>query len=380
MTSHPLRRLVPLALAAVLISGSGSALAQPATVDGDLADLIGYAQQSQSDPLSDVTDALVSGWDFTDVHVYYYPKMDTLYIGLDLQENGDFPGCPGDADGDSNPNDRTRLDVPEDQFGVGADEAYIFDVDTDLNGSNEDFADLVVQYRNNQLRLFRGDGSPVPPSVTGEIVLGVKGALLDPGMPNSNRETEDIELAIRNYSHVDFAACDFTLTVFAGSLVDALKEDILDVPLAFHYPEEVEFRTDIVDGEGGVFDGTCWNVAAGSHHLVQATITNTGTNTLSPIWINFHFPNGVEYLNDSVDGAIQGRSMPIGGGTLQRFVRPGFDNTLDPGETETITFVIRVNFPADPLIVRGYAEGVLTSDKRLCIFSCIGTICLTEAD
>lgn len=370
------RRLVPAAFAAAL---TGSAWAQPAIVDGDLADLIGYAQASQSDRESDVTDVLVSGWDFTQVYVYYYPKMDTLFLGLDLQENGDFPGCPGDADGDSNPNDRTRLDVPVDQFGVGEDEAYIFFLDTDVNGSTDDPADLVVVYRNNNLKFLRGDGSPVPPSVTGSIVLGTKGALLDPGMPNSNRDTEDIELAIRNYSHMDFLACDFSLTVFAGSLVDALREDILDSPLLFSYPEEVQFRTEITDGDGGFFDGVCWNVTPGQAFLVQATITNTGPNVLSPIWINYHFPTGIRYATGSVDGAREGRSVPMGDGTLVRFLRPGGDNSLDPGETEVVTFVVIVDsFPTDPLIVRGYAEGVLTSDKRLCVFSCIGTICFTE--
>ncbi len=364
---------------AVVLSVPGVGSAQPAVVDGDLADLIGFAQASHADPPSDVSDVLVSGWDFVHVYVYYYPKMDTLFLGLDLADSSAAPGCPGDADGDRNPSGRTRLDVPEDQFGVGLDEAYLFSIDTDVNGSFDDFVDLLVLYRGNRLTLMRGDGSAVPPSVTGRIALGTRGALVDPGLPNQNRSTSDIELAVRNYSHVDLAACEFSLSVFAGSLVDALKEDILDTPLFFTYPEEVEFRTEVFGSDGGFFDGTCWNVPAGTALGIRATITNTGPNTLAPIWINFHLPSGVQYLEGSVDGAVRGRVVPMGDGTLVRFLRPGFDRSLDPGERELMTFIVRVDeFPTDPLVIRGYAEGVLESDGVSCIFSCIGVICVTE--
>jgi len=372
--------------AALVLSLPGIAVAQNVIVDGDLTDLIAHAQADQADRESDVTDAFVSGWDFTHVYVYYNPKRDTLYVGIQLQPNGAFPGVPGDADGDRNPNAKSRLDIPQDQFGVGMDEAYIVSIDTNVDANFDGPDDTTFLYRSNVQRLLRGDGSAPHAGMTTEIALGVRGAISDPGMPNQNLNTDNIEIAIRNFSF-GFAGndtggnpCEFGLCVFAGSLVDSLKEDQLDSELFFSFPSNVTFSNEFSPGSG---DDSCVAASPGAILTISATIHNTTTDTLGPIWINHQIPDGLEYVAGSISGAVEGRSARLQNGVLVRHLRPGFDNTLDPNETETITFQIRVvSVPSTPLLIRGYAEGVFEpvgGGSKMCVFSCLDVLCVSQS-
>jgi len=367
-----------LALFATLALLAPCAVAQNIVVDGDLTDLLMKAQAEQADPPNDVTPAFISGWDYVHVYVLYNPKMDTLYIGLDLQDSVDHPGVPGDADGDRDPNDTSRLDVPQDQFGVGIDEEYLFQFDTDIDGSFENPNDLAVIYRGNEIRAFNGDGTPHAGGLVLNVALGTRGALVDPGMPNQNRNADDIEVAIRNFSAGDNDPCDWGLCVYAGSLVDALNEDQLDTELIFSFPETLTFNSGIQAAGGGTLD-ECAQADIGDVLTIEASITNTGAEPLDPVWINHHIPDGLEYIVGSVSGAIEGRRETIGGGVLVRHLRPGGDSGIDPGETETMTFDIRVtSFPSAELAIRGYAEGVLNAETGVCVFSCLERSCVVN--
>lgn len=372
---------------AAVIAAAGlapSAFAQNIVVDGDLTDLKMFAQADQSDRPFDVTDAFVSGWDFTHVWLYYNPKVDTLYVGIELQPNGDVPGVPGDADGDSNPNESSRLDVPQDQFGVGTDEAYIIAFDTNLDGDFEGEIDMLFEYRANTTRLLRPTGGTFPALMTTEIAVGVAGATTAPGMPFENPDTDAIEIAIRNFSFA-FAngdpladPCDFGITVYAGSLVDSLQEDELDSPLLYTFPEDVTFEARILASDGS---NRCTVAEVGDVFTVRSTITNTTTQFLTPIWINHHIPDGLEVVPGSLTGATQGKIARIGTGFLFRHLRPGGDMGLDGGETETVEYQVRVvSLGEEPLVIRAYGEGVLSTDSRKCIFSCIDVLCVRAAN
>jgi uncharacterized repeat protein (TIGR01451 family) len=368
------------AAAAVALAGPARAHVD---VDGDLTDLKDQAQGDQSDRLFDVTDAFVSGWDFTHVWIFYNPKRDTLYVGLELQENGEFPGVPGDADGDRDPSVTSRLDVPEDQHGVGLDETYTIGIDGDLDGDFEGPNDFLFIYRNNEVSFARGDGGPMPESLTGEIILGTAGAIDTNGMPHTNPDTDGVEIAIANFS-LAFATnspgvdpCEFGLTVYAGSLVDALDEDQLDSPLFFTFPQNVTFEDEITaGGSGGI---NCRTVTVGEVITITATLANTSADTLTPVWINHHLPAGLEYVSGSVANAVEGKNVPLAGGRLVRHLAPGFDVSLSPGETEVVTFQVRVTSALpEPTFIRGYAEGVLGGGPA-CVFSCIDVVCVTTA-
>src|SRR5262249_7218060 len=174
--SHLRSLLAPLAVVAAL-SGSLSpvpARAQVVVVDGDLSDLMMHAPAAAPDRATDVTGAFVSGWDFTHVWVFYNPKNDTLYVGIHLQPNGAFPGVPGDADGDRDPSHASRLDVPDDQFGVGSDEAYVVAIDGDVDGQFDGAADMMFVYRRNATRLIHSDGPGPMEGMGGEIAVGLR--------------------------------------------------------------------------------------------------------------------------------------------------------------------------------------------------------------
>lgn len=356
----------------------GLALAAKVTVDGNLTDIIAVAQSDQADPPFDVTDAFVSGWDFTHVYVYYHQKTDTLYVGLQLQD-GEHVGVPGDADGDADPNDTSRPDVPEDQFGVGSDEAYIINFDSDIDGDFENVDDLMLVYRNNTLNVFRGNGTQAPDGMIINVALGTKGDPEDPGMPNQNRNTEDIEFSIRNISLGIFDPCLFSLNVYAGSLVDALDEDRLDISLTFNGEDQpVKFGNEISNDDGGSFEDDCVSSSIGQTVKVRASFTNNSAFTLQNVYIIHHIPNGLEYVDGSVENALEGRQFERDGGTVVRFIQAG-GGTLPPGETVVVTFDIQVNSLANaPLLVRGWGEGVV-QDPKQCMTSCIDLVCVEEA-
>jgi uncharacterized repeat protein (TIGR01451 family) len=196
--------------------------------------------------------------------------------------------------------------------------------------------------------------------------------------------TDNIEIAIRNFSFA-FAGgssagnpCNFGLCVFAGSLVDSLREDQLDSELFFSFPENVTFSNEFSGGGGG---DACASASVGDVLTISATIKNNTDTTLTPVWINHQIPDGLEYVQGSVSGASEGRSGRVGGGVLVRHLRPGGDASLDPNETETITFQVRVNSaPTSPFIIRGYAEGVLGGGSgAMCIFTCLDVLCVQRA-
>jgi uncharacterized repeat protein (TIGR01451 family) len=220
--------------------------------------------------------------------------------------------------------------------------------------------------------------------MAGEIALGTSGAAALTGIPNANPDTDNIEIAIRNFSFA-FAGenssgspCAFGLDVFAGSLVDTLPEDRLDTILLFNFPQSVVFENAFVDAVGG--NDACAQASIGDILTIRATITNTTAFTFVPVWINHHIPAGLEYVAGSVSGAVQGKIAPLQGGFLVRHLQPGGDRTLSPGEVETVTFQVRVvSEPTAPILIRGFAEGVLSTDSAKCEFSCLDALCVMSA-
>ena len=126
----PYRRRVLFAAVVVPLLLPAIAAAQKVMVDGDLTDIAALAPATASDPAWDISPAMPSGFDFTRVLVHYYPKQDTLYVGLDLMDEPAGPGAAGDVDGDGNPSARSHPAVFTDQFGIGQNErapvAHIF--------------------------------------------------------------------------------------------------------------------------------------------------------------------------------------------------------------------------------------------------------------
>ncbi len=368
--------VVASALAAVLAI-SRSAPAQSVVVDGDCADLAAIARVAANDRAFDVSPALRSGFDFTRVLVHYYPKSDTLYLGLNLLDSIDGPGVAGDADGDSNPHDRTHAGVREDQVGVGRNEYYVFEIDTDLDGGFTGYEDLRVIYKDNRLKLERGTGDGAAPVTSGRVALGTRGVPFDSHLPNQNRETEDVEIAVAGYANQDNTPGSFGLRVTAGSAVDSLPDDVSDGPIHYELGSPLTLRTEFADPDQRTL-GDCAVAFPGDVVSVAAIVTNEGREPLRPAWLIVHFPTGLDYVPGSVRGAAEGRTIPRPDGLIVRFVRPGGDATLEPGETARVTFDIAiVSFPECHMTVRGYAEGVFM-DGITCLFSSTETICFVE--
>jgi hypothetical protein len=375
---RPLRRRVQFAAFVVSVLLPAVASAQKVMVDGDLSDLGAFAPVVALDPASDVSTIMASGFDFTRVLVHYYPKRDTLYLGLDLMDSFEGPGVAGDADGDKNPSARTHPEVPEDQTGVGPKEYYIFEIDTDQDGNFAGYQDLRVKFKNNAISLERGDGSAPAPGLRGRVAIGTRGASHDPRLPNQNRQTDDVEMSIFGYANQDNTPRSFAVRVRAGSLVDGLPDDTSDDPIEFGFPEILRFRTRFADPDQRTL-GDCAVAFPGDIVTVEATVTNLGAFPLRPAWMVLHFPTGLEYVAGSVGNATEGRDIPSSDGQVVRFVWLGGDAELSPGETATVTFAIRVvSFPTCHMTIRGYAEGVIRDGSNDCEFSCLETICLVE--
>lgn len=374
------RALAAAASFAVAVSVAPSLVsAQPLAVDGDLADFTAATTFVASDRASDVSARMRSGFDFTRVLVHYYPKTDTLYLGLDLLDSDDGPGVAGDADGDSNPNGLSRGDVRQDEFGVGRNEYYVFEIDADDDGRFDEYFDLRVKYKDNRLVIERGDSHHrAVPEVSGRIAIGTRGAANDPHLPNQNRATEDIEIAIDGYARFDEVPRSFRVRAHAGSLVDSSRDDESDDTVEYAFGEVLEFRLFFPDPDQRRMSD-CAVAMPGDVVTVAGTVTNNGSVTLRPSWLIFHFPNGLRYVEGSVANAEKGRMFPAEDGTVVRFVRPGGDSMLEPGESATVTFNVAADFfPTCHLTIRAYAEGVLSSDGITCIFSSLEALCIVE--
>lgn len=354
------------------------ASAQKAMVDGNLADLATETALVVSDPASDVSPIMASGFDFKRVLVHYYPKRDTLYLGLDLVDSAEGPGVAGDSDGDKNPSAVSHPEVPKDQYGIGQNEYYVFEIDTDLDGNFAGYEDLRVKFKNNTLALERGDGSETAPGLRARVAIGTRGASSDPLLPNQNRGTDDVEISIAGFANQDNTPRTFGLRVRAGSTVDSLPDDVSDEPIAFEFGDALELRTRFSD-PGQRMLGDCAVAFPGDVVTVEATVTNRAAAPLRPTWMVLHFPAGLEYVGGSVGNATEGREIPSSDGQIVRFVGLGGDPELAPGESATVTFAIRVvSFPTCHMAIRLYAEGVIRDGTNDCEFSCLETICLVE--
>jgi len=371
-------RIRALVVAACLAVPSIAA-AQPLVVDGDLHDFSAVNPTTCHDAGWDVSPHMRSGFDFTRVLVHFFPKQDTVYLGLDFLDTAQGPGVVGDADGDSNPNGRTHPEVAKDQFGVGYNEYYVFEIDTNENGRFDDYADLRVRYKDNRLTLERGSRNrDLPEGLGARIAIGTRGVPFDPHLPNQNRASDDLEISITGYAFVDETPGSFRVRVLAGSSVDSMPDDESDDIIEYAFGSPLEFDAFFPD-PGQRRMGDCAVAFPGDVVTIAARVKNNGSATLRPSWMIFHFPAGFRYVEGSVSNAEVGRMIPIDGGVAVRFVRPGGDSTLSPGEEATVTFDVAIDsFPDCHMTIRAYAEGVLASDGITCVFSDLDALCIVE--
>jgi len=335
------RAFLAIATAALLLASPASG---QVVVDGDLADLIAVAQGSQADPINEIIPTCKSGFDLANVHVYYDVAADELYIGLDIMDvppgvGVAGPGVPGDADGDNNPSlagNPACPEVEDDQFGVGPDETYLVRIDTDNDGSFDTAVDLRIEYRNNALTLRRGNGTAVPGTLSASIMLGVSGASADPGMPNQNLATSDIEIVVRNYGDLDVVPLCFRLTTFSGSLVDIPPEDVLNQPITVNISDpavDVTLEARNVT-QAGAFTTSDIAVAPGDIVEFRMTIDNIGNAPLDPAQLRNTLPAELTFDAGSVVGTVNFTQS----GQLITFRELGGDKNLPAGVVRQVTF------------------------------------------
>jgi hypothetical protein len=198
-------------------------------VDGDLADIRAVAQASVRDPVNDVCPIGRSGFDLSQLDVYYDTSLDAVFVGIDLMDVLDSVGgvgerglgVPGDADGDGDPDagqDLLCVAPPfEDQPGVGPQEFYWVVLDPLNGGGLAD--DLLAVYRNNHFSIERFPTFDPVPDATGAIALGTLGAPRHPtAIPDENPNTADIEVRIDHWSRYDSTPRRFLVSVVTGSL------------------------------------------------------------------------------------------------------------------------------------------------------------------
>lgn len=338
-------------------------------VDGDLTDLAAVAQGDQSDPINEICVLSKSGFDIRWAYVYYNIAEDRLYLGMDLMDvpdpigGGGFglngPGVPGDADGDLDPSTAAEPSCPvdEEQAFVGPDELYLIKIDTDADGSFDDFHDVRIAYRGNLLRIEHGDSTPIV-GATGSIVLGTAGVPFDPGMPNQNRLTEDIEFSVDNWSTIDPNPTCFIMTTFSGSLVDGFPEDNLITPITVQVADPQVNLDKLVRNftQGGAFADSA-SVEIGDEVEFSLTLTNIGNVDLQPVAIEDHLPEELTFIPGSVVGSGSVIVVPEPGGVLITFKSLGGSNQLPVGEDRTVTFRATVENTINDAVVNTASGG-----------------------
>jgi len=340
-----LRRSVTpaLVLALALLGLPPAALSQPITVDGDLSDWDAITPHGEAiDPCNELFPLCKSGFDFTRVLVFYDPGTDTLFFGIDpMDVEGAAcqglpgPGVPGDADGNLDPctdGDLPECEVNEDQECVGVDEQYLLKVDTNFDGDFVDEEDLRVVYRGNMLRFERGNGAPFP--WTGDIRLGMAGANKACACVNENPLTEDIEIAVFNYSDLDPVPVCFIVDAIAGSLVDLPPEDFLDEPILVSISEpDVTINKRVRNvTQGTPFNELGTGANVGETVEFEIVACNTGNVGLDPATITDEIKAGFE--NPIL---VSGPGCNISGNQLE--CTPGL---IGPGECVTILYQVDV--------------------------------------
>lgn len=325
----------------------GTVASAQVTVDGDLSDIMAVAQGDQGDPVNEICLLSKSGFDLRWVYVYYNVAEDRLYLGLDLMDvpmdggvgiNG--PGVPGDADGNLDPHTASEPSCPveEEQNGVGPDEMYLVKVDTNANGLFNEFEDIRIIYRGDSLRFEHGDSTPIG-TATGTAVLGTAGAPVDPLLPNQNRLTEDIEIAVDNWSSLDPVPTCFIVTTFSGSLVDGFPEDELITPINVQVADpEVNLLKEVRNVTAGGAFGKSASVEIGDTVEFRLTLDNIGNVDLAPAAIVDLLPFELTFVPGSVVGADIVKIDPDPNGVLYSFRQLSGTNVLPTGATRVVTF------------------------------------------
>ncbi len=294
----------------------------PVTIDGRLGDLIereamGEALLIEDDP-ADIFAVCKSGFDFTNIYVYYDVACNRLIVGLDLLD-GDTPGdpnmpsdinvptilglgVPGDADGDNDPSVSGGICfVKADEVGVGIDEFYRVRFDADGDGLFRSEKDILIQFSGNQLIFERGDGSgfcATPDPCPVEVIFGTKGAT-DPaatGIPAEfvNTDSADVEFAINGWSDLVPNPHCFRVRVVAGS-----REDLADEDLSFDRDHNQSARSTATftkevrnETRNGQF-GTTVSALPGEDVEFRVILTNTGNVPLDMLNITDMVPDGL---------------------------------------------------------------------------------------
>jgi uncharacterized repeat protein (TIGR01451 family) len=198
----------------VILCWTGSASAGSAvTIDGNLQDMIDYAGTVSNpgdgcaavaqDPAKDVQifdpkivpcvpvvdNYYANGFDQILDVLAYDRNVKTLYLGLRVA------GAIGDIDGNGDPNSTCAGSTLLEQVGIGFDEDYLWEINTDCAGGPE----IVVELRDNTY------------TVTGAAFTSKSYAY----------DGSDLEIAIEGLE-LPFA---YTVRVFCGNILDGLGED-----------------------------------------------------------------------------------------------------------------------------------------------------------
>jgi len=369
-------RQAGLCLAALLLVLTSALHARAQViVDGDLSDIAAVAQGAQSDPFNEICLLAKSGFDLRWVHVYYDEATDTLFFGLDLMDvpdpdfagavGRDGPGVPGDADGNEDPHtaDEPACPIEEEQTGVGPDELYLVKVDTNANGDFNEPEDIRILYRGDMLRFEQGDSTPLF-GVTGEVVVGTAGAPVDPLLPNQNRNTEDIEIAVHDWSTLDPVPTCFIVTTFSGSLVDGFPEDELITPIVIQVADpSVDLQKDVRNVTAGGDFADAASVEIGDVVEFRLILDNTGNVPLAPVAIEDLLPADLEFIDGSVVGANVVVREPDPEGERITFKQLEGSNTIPQGDDREVTFQATVLDTISGVVVNSADGGGIAPDE-----------------
>jgi uncharacterized repeat protein (TIGR01451 family) len=297
-------------VALVLCTTSGAFAGANVTIDGHLQDMIDYAGTISTpangcafvdeDPAKDIrifdpkivpcapiTDNYyVNGFDQTLDVLAYDRNQKTLFLGVRVA------GIIGDPDGNGDPNIQCAQATFEDEVGIGFNDAYTWEINTDCAGAPE----IVIELRDNTL------------TVTG-ATTGTKTYAFD---------GSELEVAIENIT----LPPAYAVRVFTGNIVDGLGEDLHQLFCAPSGPQITVDKTANPE-----------RICPEANTTFTIVVTNPGGVPLQTVNLTDDIPAGLSFVAGSSNSNC-GVGQPNLNG--QQLTWPAF--TLEAGASCTITF------------------------------------------
>jgi uncharacterized repeat protein (TIGR01451 family) len=215
----------------------------------------------------------------------YDRSVQTLYLGMRVA------GVIGDPDGNGNPDTRCPEATFEEEVGIGFNDSYTWEINTDCAGAPE----ITIEVRDNQVTIT---------GASGNATYAFNGS--------------DLEVAVENLVLPDA----YEVRIFAGNIVDGLGEDLHDLTCAPAGPQILVDKTANPE-----------RICPNQNTTFTIVVTNPGGTALQSVNLVDDLPANLTYVGGSASNNCGAGAPNVNG---QQITWPAF--SLAAGASCTFTF------------------------------------------